>query len=504
MFNLVKNELTKIFSKKAIFITLIVFLLLSILVLEMQKYYEDLLAVENEKDITDLEEELKNVDTSTENGKIQYWTLKSEIETLELANKYGGYLTWQGKIILENIWTIKLDMNLYENGLEKFVTNTSYSKESIQKEYDKIMSRIEVGDWKSFVQEDLKEQEEQIKLIKEQIKNTTDDESKKELCKNLEMLKLEEQVNKWRLEKNIYYGEKKYDNTLNKYVIYGKILIDYNYTYSIDPKNYKEKISNEFDYTSKIAYQQDLAEFEISKYRIENEIPNLESMSVSSSIENLISNMGLVFILAISVMTTGTIVSEEFNKGTIKLLLIRPYTRRKIMLSKIIASVIALLISIVAIVMIQIVVSGIGFGFNTIDIPVLKYNFNTNSVIEMSVFKWFLINVLAVSPIIIIMSTLALMIGTVITNSTCAIGFSMILYIVSSWLNEFIKVFGTKLTWVRFIPFINWDLTEFLYGKLHSIQGVTIQNSICSSTILIAFLLFITFENFAKKNIKNI
>ena len=504
MFNLVKNELTKIFSKKAIFIALLVFLSLSILVLGMQKYYEDISVVANEKDITYLEEELKNVDTSTENGKIHYWTLKSEIETNKLANKYGGYSTWQGEMILEDIWAIKIDMNLYENGLDEFVTNASYSKEQIQKEYDKIMSRIEAGEWKSFVEEELKKQEEQINLIEEQIKNTTDDVSKKELSKNLEILKLEEQVNKWRLEKEIPYRDQKYDNTLIRYSVCGKILLDYNYTYNIDKTNYMEKVSNEFDYTSKISYQEALAEFEISKYRIENEIPNLESVSVSSSIENLISNMGLVFILAISVMITGTIVSEEFNKGTIKLLLIRPYTRRKIMLSKIIASVIAVLISMVALAIIQIIVSGICFGFNTIDIPVVKYKFNTNTVIEMNVFKWFIVNVLAVSPIIIIMSSLALMIGTVITNSTCAIGFSMILYIASSWLNQFIKVFGTKITWVKFIPFINWDLTESLYGKLHSIQGVTIQNSILSCTILVVFLLFITFKNFTKKNIKNI
>ena len=64
MFNLVKNELTKIFSKKAIFIALLVFLSLSILVLGMQKYYEDISVVANEKDITYLEEELKNVDNS--------------------------------------------------------------------------------------------------------------------------------------------------------------------------------------------------------------------------------------------------------------------------------------------------------------------------------------------------------------------------------------------------------------------------------------------------------
>ena len=30
-------------------------------------------------------------------------------------------------------------------------------------------------------------------------------------------------------------------------------------------------------------------------------------------------------------MIAGTIVSEEFNKGTIKLLLVRPYSRNKIL-----------------------------------------------------------------------------------------------------------------------------------------------------------------------------
>lgn len=504
MYNLVKNELIKIFSKKAIFITLLLFLALSIFVLGMQKYFENISVIENQKDITYLEEELNNIDISTDNGKIHYWTLKSEIETYQLANKYGGYSTWQGEMILEDVWAIKIDMNLYENGLDEFVANSSYTKEQIQKEYNKIIGRIEVGDWKSFVEEELEEQENQINSIKEQIKNTTDEDTKKELIRELEILKLDEQVNKWRLEKEIPYRDEKYDNTLIRYSICGKMLLDYNYTYNIDKTNYKEKVSDKFDYTSKISYQEALAEFEISKYRIENEIPNLESESVSSSIENLITNMGLLFILAISVMITGTIVSEEFNKGTIKLLLVRPYKRSKIMISKIIASLIAVLISIVAIVLIQTIVSGIGFGFNTIDIPVLKYNFNTNVVIEMNVFKWFIVNVLAVSPIIIIMSLLALMIGTIINNSACAIGFSMILYMTSSWLNQFAKVFGTKITWIKFIPFINWNLTECLYGKLHPIEGVTIQNSILTCTLFIVLLVFITLKNFSNKNIKNI
>ena len=502
MFNLVKNELTKIFSKKSIYIVLLVFLILAVFVLVVEKYGEKISAMASVKDITYLEEELKNIDISTESGKMQYWSLKSEVEIRELVNQYGGYSTWQGEKIFEDIWPIKIDMNLYQNGLDEFATNTSYSKEQIQKEYDKIMERIKTGDWKSFVQEDLKEQEEQIKLMEEQMQNTTNDVSSKELNKSLEILKLEAQVNNWRLEKEIPYRDQEYDSALIRYSTLGNILLDYNYTHNIDKTNYKEKVSDQFDYNEKMAYQEYLAEFEISKYRIENEIPSLES--VSSSIENLIPNIGLLFILVISVMITGTIVSEEFNKGTIKLLLIRPYTRRKIMLSKIIASVIAVVISMFGLLLIQIVVSGIGFGFSTINMPVLKYNFNANSVIEMNVFVWFIVNVLAVSPIIIIISAIALTIGTVITNSTCAIGFSMIIYMTSGILKQMLLVFGNKTKWIKFIPFVNWDLTECLYGKLHSIQGVTMQNSILTCTILAALLLFMTFKNFSDKNIKNI
>ena len=96
MFNLVKNELTKIFSKKSIYIVLLVFLILAVFVLVVEKYGEKISAMASVKDITYLEEELKNIDISTESGKMQYWSLKSEVERRELVTQYGGYSTWQG------------------------------------------------------------------------------------------------------------------------------------------------------------------------------------------------------------------------------------------------------------------------------------------------------------------------------------------------------------------------------------------------------------------------
>ena len=39
-----------------------------------------------------------------------------------------------------------------------------------------------------------------------------------------------------------------------------------------------------------------------------------------------------IFILIISIVISGSIVSTEFDKGTIKLLLVRPFKRNKILL----------------------------------------------------------------------------------------------------------------------------------------------------------------------------
>ncbi len=273
--------------------------------------------------------------------------------------------------------------------------------------------------------------------------------------------------------------------------------------HGINENNYKDKLQGEFGYYDKTDYQRVLEEFNISKYRIENEKPDLKEDSVSGSLENLFAQLGLLFIIIISIMITGTIISEEFNKGTIKLLLVRPYTRRKIMLSKIIAAIICIILAMLCMILIQIFVSGIGYGFGTINAPVLKYNFNTNSVMEINIFAWLAINILAISPIIIILSAIALAIGTLLTNSASAITLSLLAYMGASILKQLAMV-NTKIKWLKYIPFINWDLTEILFGRLSSVQGVTMQNAIISCTILVAVLLIITFETFSKRNIKNI
>ena len=53
-----------------------------------------------------------------------------------------------------------------------------------------------------------------------------------------------------------------------------------------------------------------------------------------------------IFIIICIIMVSGSIVSDEYNKGTIKYLLIKPYKRYKILLSKLFSSIIIFVLSI--------------------------------------------------------------------------------------------------------------------------------------------------------------
>ena len=92
-----------------------------------------------------------------------------------------------------------------------------------------------------------------------------------------------------------------------------------------EAKSQKEELS----YEEKQQYNNNLKNMEINKYILESEIDVNKRDSLKGMLQNFYNEFG-IFIIVIIVMIAGTIVSEEFNKGTIKLLLVKPYSRKKI------------------------------------------------------------------------------------------------------------------------------------------------------------------------------
>ena len=503
MFNLVKNELIKIFSKKAIYVILIIYLVLSIAGMALTKFIENLdidsfyidMQLEFEQDY------LNQIDKSTEEGKQIYSMTQSEIEYLELQKKYGED-SWQSRVISEELYDIIMDINYYKNGLNMYISNPDLSLEELQAEYDSIIQKLDIGDWKSFSSESLTEAKQQLELNEDLIKAVTEINMANSIRQEIDLLKIQIQVLEWRLEKDICYGDDDFDDLLTQYESYSSYIIYTNYDNDINENNYKEKESKDFDYYEKIEYQNMLSRLNIAKYKIENDITS--NTTVSDSLQELFTNggTGLLFVLIMAIMLTGTVISDEFNRGTIKLLLVRPYSRRKILASKLIACLIALIIAILIITAIEVVFSGFTYGFDTINVPAIIYNYNTNSIVTMNVFVYMFINLLKVFPLIMILALVAFMIGTLSANTAVSIVVSFLLYFVSSIVQQLVTLFQVK--WFMFVPTLNWDLTQYSYGSLPPIQGMTLWLSIVICLVTIISILITTFEVFVRKNIKNV
>ena len=61
-----------------------------------------------------------------------------------------------------------------------------------------------------------------------------------------------------------------------------------------------------------------------------------------------------------------------------------------------------------------------------------------------------------------------------------------------------------NLTWIKFFVTPNWDLTQYFFGRLPGIQGLTMGFSITIIAIYMIVMLVPTYILFKKKNIKNI
>ena len=209
-----------------------------------------------------------------------------------------------------------------------------------------------------------------------------------------------------------------------------------------------------------------------------------------------------LFIIVIVIMIAGTIVSEEFNKGTIKLLLVKPYSRRKILFAKFITILIMILFTIIITIAMQLIVGGIIFGFDSLKIPVVVYDFSKNMIQEINVFTYLGMQIINILPSIILLSTLSFALSTIFTNSPLAIALPLLGYMGAAVINQLALQYNIQF--LKYFVTLNWDFTQYLYGNLPLMEGLTPEFSGVICIIYMLIMLIPTFIIFKKKNIKNI
>ena len=200
-------------------------------------------------------------------------------------------------------------------------------------------------------------------------------------------------------------------------------------------------------------------------------------------------------------MLAGTSVSEEFNKGTIKYLLTKPYKRSTILLSKLLSILILIPIIILAMVLIEILIGGIVLGFNSLNVPDLIYNNVTNSLIVRSIFSSLFLNIISVLPIYIFIGIVTFFLSTITMSTSAAITITFLFYLISNVISNLATIYHLSI--FKYFISLNWDFS-YLVNYVPNPFNLTLTWSLIVYFITTLIILCLTFIYFAKKDVKNI
>ncbi|WP_068784722.1 ABC transporter permease [Paenibacillus phocaensis] len=230
----------------------------------------------------------------------------------------------------------------------------------------------------------------------------------------------------------------------------------------------------------------------IAKYRLEHDFPAPSDNPWSA----LLTFSGLIeMVIVFAIIMAADMVAGEYTTGTMKLLLIRPHSRAKILFSKYIA------VSLFAIVMLTLLVvcgyaaNALFYGWGNIHMTDLFLNPQGQVVqlnVLMQIIKMYGLSIFPVMGYV----TLAFAVSTVLRNSALALGISLFIMIVG---NSMIEA-TAKMKWLKFLPFANSDISLYIF-HLPARPEMTLNFSIAVLLAYIAVLTLLSWYVFKKRDV---
>ena len=483
MSKLIKNELIKIFSKKSMIVIGVIILVIIIGFNVLNKISQNMsnsYSAYSESYIRYLDEELSNLDPNKPLDINKYVETKSQKDLAILAKDYKE-TSWQAEVIGTVISPIIEEMNNYE-----YIDKNNEALTISKAQYDEMLTALKNNDWKYFANKELDSLNTQIEELNTLIAQDSENEDLKTQLKSLE---LQKEVVNLRLDKNINYGSDNYKSiAVQNYRMYMG-----NYIQSSQGRNLTDEDKSEIN-----GY---LEKANLYKYDLYNDTEYQNTATANYTFQNSIGTY-IVIIVMVVVIVAGVSISEEFNKGTVKLLLVRPYSRTKILISKLIAVFITMLITTATILLLQFIIGGIVYGFGTYMMNVVQFDFTTNSIITLNIFAYLGLIFICKLPIFILIGTLAFALSTLFLNSPLAVALPILGYIGSDVINMI--AISYKWDWVKYFVTPNWDLSQYLFGGTPMFSRISIEFSITICAIYFVIMLVASIVSFKKRNIKNV
>ena len=489
MLKLINIEIIKVFKHKSIYIILFfafIFCLLNNIIYKIdynkEGFYKYGKKEKLEEYITKLEKINKRYDVTKESDISSYLNNITKIEIARIKKKYSSD-NWQYIKAKDYLYDI-----IYEYYYHKEITKESINIDKAKKNYDQYLNNFKNNNWKYFIIEEKKDISNNIKNIEEEIDKTADKQIKDELKENLKNYKYDLKIINYRIKKNISYN--------NTYL--NEALIQYR---SVLPNKSSCKISKKATHNKKINCYNKLTNLNINKYIIENKININKPNTLNYQLRTIVDDYEL-FIVLIILISSSILISEEFSKGTIKQLLIKPYKRSEILLSKYLTCIIICILTIIILFLSHMIIGGIIFGFNSLKNGVVIYNFKLHNITKINIFIYMLLRIISKAPMFIILITVSFILGIILNSIVGSFSIVMLIYTFSELINKLAIDYNLKF--LKYSITLNWNYQKYLFGAIAEYKYLDLKKSLLIFIIYDIILMSIMLISFSKKNIRNI
>ncbi|WP_208586010.1 ABC transporter permease [Gracilibacillus suaedae] len=234
------------------------------------------------------------------------------------------------------------------------------------------------------------------------------------------------------------------------------------------------------------------SEIAVNEYHIENDVKPHPYDAWQFTLENA----GLSMIISLfTIIVAAGIISNEYRWGTIKLLLIRPISRTKILLSKFVSVLLFSVTMLVFLFIISLVIGAIFFGINGWNPNLVQMG--ANEVEEVSIFAEIFTQYGLNMVNLVMMATFAFMISTLFRSSAMAIGLAIFLMFTGNTIIGFVAEYD----WAKYILFANTNLNQYIGSGSPIIDGMTLGFSITVLVVYFVLFLLVSWLTFTKRDI---
>ena len=239
------------------------------------------------------------------------------------------------------------------------------------------------------------------------------------------------------------------------------------------------------------------------EYKIEHKLLTLESEVQPNMVEIVSSGLTemSIFIVIGLIMIGASVLSEEFEKGTIKLLLVKPFTRNKILISKIIASIIMIVIFCLYVTVLN-TVSSIIYN-NNLGMPFIyslcEYNFSLHKVVEYNIFNHYILTFISQMIYFIILDLIVICFSTFTTSTAISTSFGFGLLLGAEILTAFVQ----KFKWIPLLPMYTSNMINVFFGQPPEYKILTLPVQVFFNIVYVILFIGLAMFIFKKKDIKN-